>query len=97
MLDFIERYPDLQETPAQFQERCGQIALACFWKEKNPAREPAVESAPVRAGALRMDLATAQLLAQFPRVPGLITIADVFRENLRQVESEESAAVVPSM
>src|SRR5262249_26381415 len=35
MLDFIERYPDLQETPAQFQERCGQIALACFWKEKN--------------------------------------------------------------
>jgi hypothetical protein len=33
MLEFIERYPDLQETPAQFQERCGQIALACFWKE----------------------------------------------------------------
>ena len=34
MLTFIERYPDLQETPAQFQERCGQIALACFWKER---------------------------------------------------------------
>jgi hypothetical protein len=44
-----------------------------------------------------MDLATAQLLAQFPRVPGLIGIADVFRENLRQVESEESATVGPSM
>jgi hypothetical protein len=97
MLDFIERYPDLQETPAQFQERCGQIALACFWKEKNPAREPAAEPAPVRAGSLRMDRATAQLLAQFPRVPGLISIADVFRENLQQLEREESAAVGPSL
>ena len=39
MLEFIDRFPDLQETPAQFQERCGQIALACFWKddEKAPA------------------------------------------------------------
>ncbi|MFQ3650624.1 MAG: AAA family ATPase [Gemmataceae bacterium] len=35
MLAFIDRYPDLQETPAQFQERCGQIALACFWKQKH--------------------------------------------------------------
>jgi hypothetical protein len=33
MLAFIDRYPDLLETPAQFQERCGQIALACFWKQ----------------------------------------------------------------
>jgi hypothetical protein len=40
MLDFIELYPELQETPAQFQERCGQIALAAFWKEKQPARDP---------------------------------------------------------
>ncbi len=44
-LDFIDKYPDLQETPAQFQERCGQIALACFWKERHgeetdPATEP---------------------------------------------------------
>lgn len=38
MLEFIELYPDLQETPAQFQERCGQIALACFWKQ--PDRGP---------------------------------------------------------
>lgn len=37
MLEFIDRLPDLQETPAQFQERCGQIALACFWKEKQEA------------------------------------------------------------
>ena len=35
MLAFIDRYPDLLETPAQFQERCGQIALACFWKQKH--------------------------------------------------------------
>ncbi|NBO92413.1 MAG: AAA family ATPase [Planctomycetia bacterium] len=35
MLAFIERYPDLLETPAQFQERCGQVALACFWKQKH--------------------------------------------------------------
>ncbi|HMO36370.1 MAG TPA: hypothetical protein PKA06_10025, partial [Gemmatales bacterium] len=34
MLGFIDKFPDLQETPAQFQERCAQIALACFWKEK---------------------------------------------------------------
>jgi hypothetical protein len=41
MLDFIDRFPDLQETPAQFQERCGQIALACFWKEQHPELEAA--------------------------------------------------------
>jgi hypothetical protein len=32
-LEFIDRFQDLQETPAQFQERCGQIALKCFWTE----------------------------------------------------------------
>ena len=31
--EFIDKFPDLQETPAQFQERCGQIALRCFWQE----------------------------------------------------------------
>jgi hypothetical protein len=36
MLAFIDRFPELQETPAQFQERCGQVALACFWKEQHP-------------------------------------------------------------
>ncbi len=36
MLDFIDRFPDLQETPAQFQERCAQIALACFWDSQHP-------------------------------------------------------------
>jgi SpoVK/Ycf46/Vps4 family AAA+-type ATPase len=41
MLAFIDRYPELEETPAQFQERCGQIALACFWKEQHePIADP---------------------------------------------------------
>ena len=58
MLEFIDRYPGLQETPAQFQERCGQIALACFWREQRsvdserdviwellgPAGQPATEN-----------------------------------------------------
>jgi hypothetical protein len=34
MLAFVDRYPDLQETPAQFQERCAQVALKCFWGEQ---------------------------------------------------------------
>jgi len=33
MMEFIDKFPDLQETPAQFQERCAQIALKCFWKD----------------------------------------------------------------
>jgi len=37
MLEFIDRHPDLQETPAQFQERCGQMALACFWRLQQAA------------------------------------------------------------
>ena len=34
MRTFIDRHPDLAETPAHFQERRGQIALACFWSER---------------------------------------------------------------
>jgi len=34
MTDYIEDFGDLDETPAQFQERCGQVALACFWRTK---------------------------------------------------------------
>ncbi len=34
VLNFVDKYPDLQETPAQFQERCAQVALKCFWAEK---------------------------------------------------------------
>jgi hypothetical protein len=37
VLEFIERYPELKETPAQFQERCAQIALRCFWTEQTAA------------------------------------------------------------
>ncbi len=39
MLDFIDRFPGLEETPAQFQERCAQVALACFWREQEAAVE----------------------------------------------------------
>ena len=35
MLDFVDKFPDLEETPAQFQERCAQAALKCFWREKH--------------------------------------------------------------
>jgi ATPase family associated with various cellular activities (AAA) len=45
MLEFIDRYPELPETPAQFQERCGQIALKCFWRETHDA--PPIERAPM--------------------------------------------------
>jgi hypothetical protein len=47
MLDFIEKFPDLPETPAQFQERCAQVALKCFWRElgHDPQPAPAREEA----------------------------------------------------
>ena len=44
MLEFIDRFPDLPETPAQFQERCGQVALKCFWNETHGAKD--VERGP---------------------------------------------------
>lgn len=34
MVAYIEQHPNLQETPAQFQERCAQVALKCYWKDK---------------------------------------------------------------
>ena len=43
ILEFIDRYADLQETPAQFQERCGQIALRHFWNETHPEQPPREE------------------------------------------------------
>jgi hypothetical protein len=39
MVEFIDKFPDLQETPAQFQERCAQVALKCFWAEAARERE----------------------------------------------------------
>ncbi len=39
MIEFVDRYTDLQETPAQFQERCAQIALACYWKQQEVAQK----------------------------------------------------------
>lgn len=40
MLDFVDKFAELQETPAQFQERCSQVALKCFWREKHEASDP---------------------------------------------------------
>ncbi|HEX3150307.1 MAG TPA: AAA family ATPase [Gemmataceae bacterium] len=45
MLEFIDRFPDLPETPAQFQERCGQVALKCFWNETHGGYP--IESGPM--------------------------------------------------
>jgi hypothetical protein len=45
MLEFIDRFPDLPETPAQFQERCGQVALKCFWNETQEG--PPIERSPM--------------------------------------------------
>jgi hypothetical protein len=50
MLEFIERFADLQETPAQFQERCAQIALHCFWQEQEAAKRALEEGREVRRG-----------------------------------------------
>ncbi|WP_439631335.1 AAA family ATPase [Gemmata sp.] len=39
MVAFVEKFPDLQETPAQFQERCAQVALKCFWRDSAAPKE----------------------------------------------------------
>ena len=33
MMAYVDANPDVTETPAQFQERCAQIALKCFWRD----------------------------------------------------------------
>jgi SpoVK/Ycf46/Vps4 family AAA+-type ATPase len=55
-LDFIDRFPDLQETPAQFQERCAQVALKCFWNEQEAAKETRPAAARVAERLLSGDL-----------------------------------------
>lgn len=37
IMEFIRRHPTFKETPAQFQERCAQMALSYFWKAKEQA------------------------------------------------------------
>jgi hypothetical protein len=59
MLAFVEKFPDLQETPAQFQERCGQIALACFWKEKQRVSRELEVPAAAKNGQTEDAFATA--------------------------------------
>ncbi len=46
MLDFIDKFPDLPETPAQFQERCAQVALKCFWRELAPEMQTQPQAEP---------------------------------------------------
>jgi hypothetical protein len=53
VLSFVAAYPDLRETPAQFQERCGQIALAAFWRDKRA--EAAARADAAVEGALFME------------------------------------------
>lgn len=43
---FIDKFPELQETPAQFQERCGQVALARFWAQQQGLLGPMLLSVP---------------------------------------------------
>jgi SpoVK/Ycf46/Vps4 family AAA+-type ATPase len=45
VIEFIERFSELPETPAQFQERCSQIALAQFWQERCEVAVDAVRPA----------------------------------------------------
>jgi hypothetical protein len=45
MIQFVDEYPDLKETPAQFQERCAQVALKCFWKELQEEERERLEEA----------------------------------------------------
>jgi hypothetical protein len=44
VLDFVDGTP-LEETPAQFQERCAQIALRCFWEEQTGRSAAAADTA----------------------------------------------------
>jgi hypothetical protein len=55
MLEFVERFPELQETPAQFQERCAQVALACFWKEREAGERSAKPAAAEQPNLVLLD------------------------------------------
>lgn len=37
--EIVRRHPDVQETPAQFQERCAQIALKAYWQSEQAKKE----------------------------------------------------------
>lgn len=45
MCAFVDKFPDLQETPAQFQERCAQVALKSYWRELDGAGVTVVPAA----------------------------------------------------
>jgi len=81
MLAFVDRYPDLQETPAQFQERCGQIALACFWNEKHGGKGGELGSGSGEAEGWR---------GLYPGVKGMIRMAEILYQNLGREEAEKA-------
>jgi hypothetical protein len=43
----VEREPNRKETPAQFQERCAQLALDLLWQSEHPDSAPAPNPDPV--------------------------------------------------
>lgn len=43
----VEREPNRKETPAQFQERCAQLALDLLWQSEHPDSAPAPSPDPV--------------------------------------------------
>jgi hypothetical protein len=60
MVEFVEKFPDLQETPAQFQERCAQVALKCFWREAGHDPSQALDA----GNGFFADLVTRMLAAE---------------------------------
>src|SRR5438067_3653906 len=43
----VEREPNRKETPAQFQERCAQLALDLLWQSEHPESAPSPDPAMV--------------------------------------------------
>jgi hypothetical protein len=54
----VECEPNRQETPAQFQERCAQLALDLLWQSEHPESAPAPEPAVVPGAGGAADGAT---------------------------------------
>lgn len=44
----ILKHPEWQETPAQFQERCAQVALRRYWEDKEAEKRAAEQPAEIR-------------------------------------------------
>lgn len=55
-LEFIEENPELQETPAQCQEKYAQLALKEFWKTASPSNTGRVEDTVKLNGKVSKDI-----------------------------------------